>query len=148
MLNVKALVGAFNQEKALVGAFSVIVQLHLIDLRHYLIVFFVLVPTETLVPQVPLLEGDHPAPVQLQVTHRLLHPQQLQLVQLVQLAAPGPGEQLAEQLRHVGAAVPELEARAGLRHPVLHTAHTHTLVTCMEVSINDDIFLLQIMLPT
>ena len=30
------LVGAFNQEKALVGAFSVIVQLHrLIDLRHY-----------------------------------------------------------------------------------------------------------------
>ena len=34
-LNVKALVGAFNQEKALVGAFSMIVQLHrLIDLRH------------------------------------------------------------------------------------------------------------------
>ena len=33
----KALVGAFNQEKALVGTFSVIVQLHrLIDLRHYL----------------------------------------------------------------------------------------------------------------
>ena len=33
----KALVGAFYQEKALVGAFSVIVQLHrLIDLRHYL----------------------------------------------------------------------------------------------------------------
>ena len=32
----KALVGAFNQEKARVGAFSVIVQLHrLIDLRHY-----------------------------------------------------------------------------------------------------------------
>ena len=32
----KALVGVFNQEKALVGAFSVIVQLHrLIDLRHY-----------------------------------------------------------------------------------------------------------------
>ena len=34
----KALVGAFNQEKALVqvGGFSVIVQLHrLIDLRHY-----------------------------------------------------------------------------------------------------------------
>ena len=32
----KALVGAYNQEKALVGAFSVIVQLHrLIDLRHY-----------------------------------------------------------------------------------------------------------------
>ena len=32
VLNVKALVGAFNQEKALVGAFSVIVQLHgLID---------------------------------------------------------------------------------------------------------------------
>ena len=31
----KALVGAFNQEKALVGAFSVIVQLsRLIDLRH------------------------------------------------------------------------------------------------------------------
>ena len=35
VLNVKELVGAFNQEKALVGAFSVIVQLHrLIDLRH------------------------------------------------------------------------------------------------------------------
>ena len=35
----KALVGAFNQEKALVGAFSVIVQLHrLIDLRHYIFV--------------------------------------------------------------------------------------------------------------
>ena len=34
----KALVGAFNQKKALVGAFSVIVQLHrLIDLRHYFI---------------------------------------------------------------------------------------------------------------
>ena len=33
----KVPVGAFNQEKALVGAFSVIVQLHrLIDLRHYL----------------------------------------------------------------------------------------------------------------
>ena len=32
----KALVGAFYQEKVLVGAFSVIVQLHrLIDLRHY-----------------------------------------------------------------------------------------------------------------
>ena len=36
VLNVKALVGAFKQEKALVGTFSVIVQLHrLIDLRHY-----------------------------------------------------------------------------------------------------------------
>ena len=36
VVNVKALVGAFNQEKALVGAFSVNVQLHrLIDLRHY-----------------------------------------------------------------------------------------------------------------
>ena len=35
VLNVKALVGTFNQEKALVGAVSVIVQLHrLIDLRH------------------------------------------------------------------------------------------------------------------
>ena len=35
ILNVKALVGTFNQEKALVGAFSVIVQLHrLIDLRY------------------------------------------------------------------------------------------------------------------
>ena len=36
VLNVKALVlGTFNQEKALVGAFSVIVPLHqLIDLRH------------------------------------------------------------------------------------------------------------------
>ena len=32
----KAVVAAFNQEKALVGAFSVIVQLHrLIDLRHF-----------------------------------------------------------------------------------------------------------------
>ena len=32
----KAVVAAFNQEKALVGDFSVIVQLHrLIDLRHY-----------------------------------------------------------------------------------------------------------------
>ena len=32
----KAVVAAFNQEKALVGAFSVIVKLHrLIDLRHY-----------------------------------------------------------------------------------------------------------------
>ena len=32
----KAVVAAFNQEKALVGASSVIVQLHrLIDLRHY-----------------------------------------------------------------------------------------------------------------
>ena len=28
VLNVKALIGAFNQEKALVGAFSVIVQFH------------------------------------------------------------------------------------------------------------------------
>ena len=35
VFNVKALVGAFNQEKAIVGAFSVIVQLlRLIDLRH------------------------------------------------------------------------------------------------------------------
>ena len=35
----KAVVAAFNQEKALVGAFSVIVQLHrLIDLRHYPVV--------------------------------------------------------------------------------------------------------------
>ena len=34
-LNVKVVVAAFNQEKALVGAFSVIVQLHrLIDLRN------------------------------------------------------------------------------------------------------------------
>ena len=31
VLNVKALVGAFNQEKALVGAFSAIVQLHPIN---------------------------------------------------------------------------------------------------------------------
>ena len=30
MLNVKAVVAAFNQEKALVGAFSVIVKLHLL----------------------------------------------------------------------------------------------------------------------
>ena len=36
VLNVKVAVAAFNQEKALVGAFSVILQLHrLIDLRHY-----------------------------------------------------------------------------------------------------------------
>ena len=36
VLNVKAIVAAFNQEKALVGAFSVIVKLYrLIDLRHY-----------------------------------------------------------------------------------------------------------------
>ena len=35
VLNVKAVVAGFNQEKALVGAFSVIEQLHrLIDLRH------------------------------------------------------------------------------------------------------------------
>ena len=35
VLNVKALVDTFNQEKALKGAFFVIVQLHqLIDLRH------------------------------------------------------------------------------------------------------------------
>ena len=38
VLNVKALIGAFNQETALVGAFSVNVQLHrLTDLRHYCI---------------------------------------------------------------------------------------------------------------
>ena len=36
VLNVKALIGAFNQEKALVGAFSMIVQFHrLIDLLHW-----------------------------------------------------------------------------------------------------------------
>ena len=36
VLNVKAVVAAFNQEKALVGAFSVIVQLHRwIGLQHY-----------------------------------------------------------------------------------------------------------------
>ena len=34
VLNVKAVVGAFNQEKALVGAFSVIVQLHQVEVRH------------------------------------------------------------------------------------------------------------------
>ena len=35
----KAVVAAFNQEKALVGTFSVIVQIHRwIDLRHYLVV--------------------------------------------------------------------------------------------------------------
>ena len=35
VLNVKALEGTFNQEKALVGAFSLIVHLHrLINLRH------------------------------------------------------------------------------------------------------------------
>ena len=34
-LNVNMVVAAFNQEKALVGAFSLIVQFHrLIDLRH------------------------------------------------------------------------------------------------------------------
>ena len=36
VLNLKAVVAPFNKEKALVGAFSVIVQLHRwIDLRHY-----------------------------------------------------------------------------------------------------------------
>ena len=35
-LNVKALVGAFNQEKALVGAFSVIVKLRVISGNHRL----------------------------------------------------------------------------------------------------------------
>ena len=34
-LNVKALVGAFNQEKALVGAFSVIVQPVVEPMEHY-----------------------------------------------------------------------------------------------------------------
>ena len=34
-LNVKALVGAFNQEKALVGAFSVIVQPVVEPTEHY-----------------------------------------------------------------------------------------------------------------
>ena len=31
----KALVGAFNQEKALVGAFSVIVQMEIVVMEHY-----------------------------------------------------------------------------------------------------------------
>ena len=35
VLNVKALVGAFNQEKALVGAFSVIVQPVVEPMEHY-----------------------------------------------------------------------------------------------------------------
>ena len=35
VLNVKALVGAFNQEKALVGAFSVIVQPVVKPMEHY-----------------------------------------------------------------------------------------------------------------
>ena len=35
VLNVKALVGAFNQEKALVGAFSMIVQLVVEPMEHY-----------------------------------------------------------------------------------------------------------------
>ena len=35
VLNVKALVGAFNQEKALVGAFSVIVQPVMEPMEHY-----------------------------------------------------------------------------------------------------------------
>ena len=47
----KALVGAFNQEKALVGAFSVIVQLHL------LIVYTVLVLLQLLPPSLPLHQG-------------------------------------------------------------------------------------------
>ena len=36
VLNVKAVVGAFNQEKALVGAFSMIVQLHrlIVTVKH------------------------------------------------------------------------------------------------------------------
>ena len=39
----KAIAGTFNQEKALVGTYSVIVQLHrLIDLRHYLLPTIVL----------------------------------------------------------------------------------------------------------
>ena len=47
----KAVVAAFNQEKALVGAFSVIVQIHrLIDLRHYLVV---------VVAEVLVLEAEH-----------------------------------------------------------------------------------------
>ena len=35
VLNVKALVGVFNQEKALVGAFSVIVQAVVEPMEHY-----------------------------------------------------------------------------------------------------------------
>ena len=35
VLNVKALIGAFNQEKALVGAFSVIVQPVVETMEHY-----------------------------------------------------------------------------------------------------------------
>ena len=35
MLNVKVVVAAFNQEKALVGAFSVIVQLVVEPMEHY-----------------------------------------------------------------------------------------------------------------
>ena len=50
----KALVGAFNQEKALVGAFSVIVQLHrLIDLRHYKLFM-----TVVLSPRVDRVKND------------------------------------------------------------------------------------------
>ena len=55
VLNVKALLGAFNQEKALVGAFSVIVQLHrLIHLRHY----FQLSPLHS---SIPVMAREPPA---------------------------------------------------------------------------------------
>ena len=41
VLNVKALVGVFNQEKALVGAFSVIVQPVVEPMEHYTALFLI-----------------------------------------------------------------------------------------------------------
>ena len=46
----KALVGAFNQEKALVGAFSVIVQPVVEPMEHYTALIYTLQPTELRVP--------------------------------------------------------------------------------------------------
>ena len=58
VINVKVLVGAFNQEKALAGAFSVIVQLHrLIDLRHYPVQFSSACPSDGLIPVLLLLSS-------------------------------------------------------------------------------------------
>ena len=57
----KAQVGAFNQEKALVGAFSVIVQLHrLIVYSTHLIVVHpdVLLPVGAVTPVVPAQAGE------------------------------------------------------------------------------------------
>ena len=49
-LNVKALVGAFNQEKALVGAFSVIVQPVVEPMEHYTALVLSSSAMATLVP--------------------------------------------------------------------------------------------------